>query len=156
MSKYNSKGVSVVSIKLIKEGSFLYEKRKCTTSQAAYGLFSSFIEDKANEQLVVAALNVKEEPVNISTVHIGTILSSMAIPRDVVRTAILSNAPSIIVVHNHPSGDTTPSKADISFTQELYKACELLQIKLLDHLIIGFWWKLSFNEIKRLVWGSKQ
>ncbi|KRL02380.1 hypothetical protein FC81_GL000723 [Liquorilactobacillus capillatus DSM 19910] len=50
----------------------------------------------------------------------------------------MSNAPSIIVAHNHPSGDITPSKADISFTQELYKVCELLQIKLLEHLIIGF------------------
>lgn len=138
MNRSSKKRVSIVSIQLVKKDSFLYEKCKCTTPKAAYELFSNFIENKANEQLMVATLNIKGEPVNISTVHIGTISRSIAIPRDVIRTAILSNASSVIVAHNHPSGETTPSKEDISFTRDLYQACELLQIKLLDHLVIGF------------------
>ena len=58
-------------------------------------------------------------------------------PREVFKTAILSNAASIMAFHNHPSGETTPSQQDIQLTNRLYEAGELLGIKLLDHLIIG-------------------
>ncbi|MFT9096949.1 JAB domain-containing protein [Liquorilactobacillus sp.] len=73
----------------------------------------------------------------MSTVHIGTIPRSIAVPRNVIRTAILSNASRVIVAYNYPSGETTTSKEDINFTRGLYQACKLLQIKLLDHLVIG-------------------
>ena len=68
-----------------------------------------------------------EHSIKLSSIH----------PREVLKTAILSNAASIMAFHNHPSGETTPSQQDIQLTKRLYEAGELLGIKLLDHLIIG-------------------
>ena len=68
-----------------------------------------------------------EHSIKLSSIH----------PREVFKTAILSNAASIMAFHNHPSGETTPSQQDIQLTNRLYEAGELLGIKLLDHLIIG-------------------
>jgi DNA repair protein RadC len=62
---------------------------------------------------------------------------SIAHPREVFRPAIISSAYAVIVVHNHPSGDPSPSQSDHSLTRRLAEAAELLQIKLLDHIIIG-------------------
>jgi DNA repair protein RadC len=62
---------------------------------------------------------------------------SIAHPRDVFRPAVVSSAYAMIVVHNHPSGDPSPSQTDHSLTRRLAEAAELLQIKLLDHIIIG-------------------
>lgn len=96
-----------------------------------------FIETKDREHLVVAGLNVKNEPTVIQVVHIGTINQSLAFPRDILKMALLSNSVSICVGHNHPSGSVTASLADIEFTAKLEKACRLLQINLQDHLIIS-------------------
>ena len=70
-------------------------------------------------------------------VSVGTLNKASVHPREVFKTAILSNAASIMAFHNHPSGETTPSQQDIQLTNRLYEAGELLGIKLLDHLIIG-------------------
>ena len=70
-------------------------------------------------------------------VSVGTLNKAIVHPREVFKTAILSNAASIMAFHNHPSGETTPSQQDIQLTNRLYEAGELLGIKLLDHLIIG-------------------
>lgn len=133
-----AKKIAIVSVKLIKEKGFLYKDRRCETPEAGYNLFANLVEDRADECLAVACLNIKNEPVNISVIQIGTIGKSLAIPRSIVRNALLSNASSVIVCHNHPSGDPMPSKKDVEFTQSLDKACKLMQINLLDHLIIGF------------------
>ena len=68
---------------------------------------------------------------------IGSVNESIAHPRDVFRPAVVSSAYAVIVVHNHPSGDSSPSQTDHSLTRRLAEAAELLQIKLLDHIIIG-------------------
>lgn len=131
------KRVNVVSLQLIKESSFLYKPRKCSSPEDAYELFSQFIEKKATEHLVVACLNTKGEVVNISTVHIGSVNQSLAVPREIVKTALLCNAVNIIVAHNHPSNSTEPSREDRRFTKNLLDACQLLQIGLRDHIIIA-------------------
>ena len=131
------KRVNVVSLQLIKESSFLYEPRKCSSPEDSYQLFSQFIEKKATEHLLVACLNTKGEVVNVSTVHVGSVNQSLAVPREIVKTALLSNALSIIICHNHPSGSTMPSENDLRFTENMKKACMLLQINLFDHLIIS-------------------
>lgn len=68
---------------------------------------------------------------------IGTLNQSIAHPWDIFREAIRDNATQIIVAHNHPSGDSTPSESDNMFTSRLTKACELIGIQMLDHLILG-------------------
>lgn len=89
------------------------------------------------EHLRVLMLNTRNEVLGIQEIYVGNVNSSMVRPAEVFRPAVRDNAPSIIVVHNHPSGDPTPSPEDVSITQELVAAGKLLSIELLDHLVIG-------------------
>jgi len=132
------KRVSIVSVSLVKESSFLYEPRRCSSAISAYQLFAPFVENKDREHVVIAGLNTKHEPTMISVVHIGSVNQSIAVPREILKPLLLSNAVSCIVCHNHPSSDPSPSANDIQFTKKLRSCCELLNIELLDHLIIGF------------------
>lgn len=133
-----AKRVEVVRLQLVRQSSFLYEPRRCSSPEAAYELFAPFVQDQPVEYLVVACLNNKNEVINVSTVSIGTVNQTIAIPREVIKVALLCNALSIIVCHNHVSNDVSPSEQDVIFTEKLKEACELVQLKLLDHLIIGF------------------
>ena len=89
------------------------------------------------EHLRVALLNTRNEVLSTEDVYIGNVNSSVVRPAEVFRPAIRSNATSIIAVHNHPSGDPTPSGADVSITRDLVESGKMLGIELLDHLIIG-------------------
>lgn len=138
MKKEAKKRVSIVSVSLVKEASFLYEPRRCSSAISAYQLFAPFVENKDREHVVIAGLNTKREPTMISVVHIGSVNQSIAVPREILKPLLLSNAVSCIVCHNHPSSDPSPSANDIQFTKKLRSCCDLLNIELLDHLIIGF------------------
>ena len=132
-----AKRIDIVSIKMIKESSFLYQTRTISSPKDAYEMIKEQLEGLDREQFIIACLNTKNEPTNISVVSVGTLNKAIVHPREVFKTAILSNAASIMAFHNHPSGETTPSQQDIQLTNRLYGAGELLGIKLLDHLIIG-------------------
>ncbi|EFF64570.1 DNA repair protein RadC family protein [Turicibacter sanguinis PC909] len=132
-----AKRIDIVSIKMIKESSFLYQTRTISSPKDAYEMIKEQLEGLDREQFIIACLNTKNEPTNISVVSVGTLNKAIVHPREVFKTAILSNAASIMAFHNHPSGETTPSQQDIQLTNRLYEAGELLGIKLLDHLIIG-------------------
>ena len=132
-----AKRINIVSIKMVKESSFLYQTRTISSPYDAYEMIREQLEGLDREQFIVACLNTKNEPTNISVVAVGTLNKAIVHPREVFKTAILSNAASIMAFHNHPSGNTEPSQQDIKLTNRLYEAGELLGIKLLDHLIIG-------------------
>ena len=132
-----AKRVDIVSVKLVKESSMLYKQRRVRSPQDSYELFRDYLGDVDREHFVVACLDTKNQPTNISTVHIGSLNASIVHPREVLKTAILSNAASILCCHPHPSGDPTPSPEDIEVTERLAAACNLLSIELLDHIIIG-------------------
>ena len=89
------------------------------------------------ESLRVILLDTRYHLLRIEEVSIGSVNESIAHPREVFRPAMISSAYAVIVVHNHPSGDPSPSQADHSLTRRLTEAAELLQISLLDHIIIG-------------------
>ena len=89
------------------------------------------------EHFVVLLLDIKNKVIGINTVSIGNLDSSIAHPREVFKPAILSNAGSILLAHNHPSGDPTPSREDIEITHRLVNAGNILGINVLDHIIIG-------------------
>lgn len=131
------KRVDVVSIKVVKDYSIKYSPRKVSNPRDAYKLFERFLLDIDREKFLVACFNTKNEPVNISVVSVGTLNSSLVHPREVMKTAILSNSNSIMIAHNHPSGSLAPSEEDKKITNRLIQACEILGIKLLDHIIIG-------------------
>ncbi|MDB8562366.1 DNA repair protein RadC [Turicibacter sanguinis] len=132
-----AKRINIVSIKMIKEASFLYQTRTISSPKDAYEMIKEQLEGLDREQFIIACLNTKNEPTNITVVSVGSLNKAIVHPREVFKTAILSNAASIMAFHNHPSGETTPSQQDIQLTNRLYEAGELLGIKLLDHLIIG-------------------
>lgn len=132
-----AKRINIVSIKMVKESSFLYQTRTISSPKDAYEMIKEQLEGLDREQFIIACLNTKNEPTNITVVSVGTLNKAIVHPREVFKTAILSNASSIMAFHNHPSGDTTPSQHDIELTQRLYEAGNLLGIKLVDHLIIG-------------------
>ncbi len=132
-----AKRINIVSIKMVKESSFLYQTRQILSPNDAYEMIKEQLEGLDREQFIIACLNTKNEPTNISVVAVGSLNKAIVHPREVFKTAILSNAASVMAFHNHPSGETTPSQQDIQLTNRLYEAGELLGIKLLDHLIIG-------------------
>ena len=132
-----AKRINIVSIKMVKESSFLYRTRQILSPNDAYEMIKEQLEGLDREQFIIACLNTKNEPTNISVVSVGSLNKAIVHPREVFKTAILSNAASIMAFHNHPSGDTTPSDQDIQLTHRLVEVGELLGIKLLDHLIIG-------------------
>lgn len=89
------------------------------------------------EEMRVLLLDTRYHLIRTEDVSVGSINESIAHPRDVFRPAVIASAYAVIVVHNHPSGDPSPSQADHSLTRRLAEAAELMQIKLLDHIIIG-------------------
>ena len=89
------------------------------------------------ESLRVILLDTRYRLLHIEEVSVGSLNESIAHPREIFRPAITYSAYAVIVVHNHPSGDASPSQTDHSLTRRLAEAAELLQIKLLDHIIIG-------------------
>ena len=106
--------------------------------EAASAFFHSVMDkiyDK--EAFVVAFLNTKNRVIDHEVVSVGTINSSIVHPREVFRNAIINKANSVILCHNHPSGDLNPSKEDISITERLRETGNLLGIRVLDHLIIN-------------------
>lgn len=133
----SAKRINVISLKIVKEGSILYDVRRLSTPSEAAGLGKRFLEDLDREQVIVCCLDNKNQPVSINVVSVGTLNSSLVHPREVFKTAILSNAASIILFHNHPSGDPEPSQEDINITTRIKEAGSILGIELLDHIIIG-------------------
>ncbi|MDZ4655295.1 MAG: DNA repair protein RadC [Coriobacteriia bacterium] len=89
------------------------------------------------EHFWALALNTKNQLVRIVEVSIGSLNASIVHPRELYKEAIRLSAASIVVVHNHPSGDPTPSSADLQLTRRLIKAGDVIGIELLDHVIIG-------------------
>ena len=136
-NKIPAKRVGIVSLKLVKESSVLYETRTVSNSYDAYKLIKNFLIDSDREKFVVACLDTKNQPVNISVVSIGSVNSAIVHPREVFKVAMLSNASKIICFHNHPSGNLKCSKEDENITNRLKECGEILGIELVDHIIVG-------------------
>ncbi len=100
----------------------------------------------AQEQLRVLLLNTRNQVVGQRVVYQGNVNSSMIRPAEVLRPAVMEAVPSIIVCHNHPSQDPTPSPEDAAITRELAQAGKLLGIELLDHVVIGGERSVSLKE----------
>ena len=135
--KVPAKRINIVSLRMVREGSILYDARKINSPSEGAALGRKFLEDLDREQLIVCSLDTKNQPISVSVVSIGSLNSSIVHPREVYKISILANAASIILFHNHPSGDVTPSSEDISVTKRLVEAGNIIGISLLDHIIIG-------------------
>ena len=145
-SNKHLKRINVVSIKMVRESSVLYNIRRISEPKDIVDLGKKFLDELDREELIVACLNTKNEVNSINVVSIGSLNNSVVHPREVFKAAILSNAASIVMIHNHPSGDVTPSKEDKEITLRIKESGIILGIKLLDHIIIGNDTYYSFKE----------
>lgn len=114
------------------------------------------IKDFTKENFVVMGLDSKHKILYKEVVSIGVLNSSLIHPREIFKKAIINSCCAIIVAHNHPSGDPTPSKEDKRTTKVIYRAGELLGIKLLDHVIIGSDIHYSFCDAGELFPDAKK
>ena len=122
---------------IIAESPLAYQKNtRYTSPQQVSDLFTA-LQDETKEFFVCLHLDGKNKIVCFEVVSIGSLNQSIVHPREVFKTALLTSAAAIILVHNHPTGDPSPSQEDIIITRRLKEAGELLGIKLLDHVIIG-------------------
>lgn len=131
--------IDVVSIQLIREKSIRYdapEPQRLTQPQEVARLFRSFVGLPDRELFVALLLDGKNRITSIHQISQGSLNQSIVHPREVFKAAILANAAAIILCHNHPTGDPSPSKEDIDITRRLKDAGEILGIKILDHVII--------------------
>ena len=119
---------------------------KLHTPESIYLYLKDDLEMETQEHFIALYLNTKGELVKKETLFIGSLNSSLIHPRELFKHAVLNSAATIIVSHNHPSGDPTPSKADIDVTKMLHKNSLMMDIELLDHIIIGKDRYYSFKE----------
>jgi DNA repair protein RadC len=116
----------------------LYDKEiiRITQSQQAYELFKD-MKDLKKERVDIVCLNSRFEYIFRETVAVGSLNCASILPRDILYPAITNNSAFVVMAHNHPSGDSTPSEEDIIMTKRLVDSLEMVGVQLLDHLIIS-------------------
>lgn len=110
--------------------------------------YSRLIHDGQQEEFHIVSLGTKNQVIDCHQITVGTLDASLVHPREVFRPAIKDAASSVLLVHNHPSGDPTPSKEDIRVTRRLESAGELIGIDVLDHIILGHPVSVSLRELE--------
>ncbi len=134
---------NVFGIKLIREVSRRFLKDRmmsrqvCNSSQEVFDYLYHTMRESTREKFKVLFLDAKNRIIEEKTVFEGTVDSSIVYPREIIRAALRFNAISLIFVHNHPSGDPEPSQCDRDITKDLVFSAGVMQIKVLDHIIIG-------------------
>jgi DNA repair protein RadC len=124
-------------VMLVRDKKIETDTKFINSSDDANKLLQSYLNGVDREHFVVILLNRKNGIIGINTVSVGDLSSSIVHPREVFKPAIVAGAASIIVAHNHPSGDPAPSRDDINVTKRLKEAGDILGINVLDHIIIG-------------------
>lgn len=130
--------VPVCRVQLVRERTRVLRATIETVEDAAEAL-AEHLAHEDREHFAILMLDAKNHLLGIHTVAIGVLTGALVAPREVFKAAILANAASIIVGHNHPSGDPTPSPEDHLVTERLRSAGELLDIPVLDHVVVGEW-----------------
>lgn len=115
-------------------------------SASLHRLVSPFFEGADREHMLLLCLDAKYQPVAAHVVSTGSLTLCIVHPREVFKAAVLSNAAAIVLAHNHPSGDPTPSPEDRELTGRLQECGDLMGIRLLDHLVVGDGTYVSFAD----------
>ncbi len=116
-----------------------------TSSRAVYEMFAP-LGDLDREVFFSVMLDIKQRLTGMSLVSVGTLDASIVHPREVFKAAVVGNAAAILCVHNHPSGDPTPSREDLALSTRLARAGKVLGIPVLDHVVIGVGGYTSFKD----------
>lgn len=115
---------------------YLKPNTRYTSASQVFDTFS-FLRHETKEYFIALHLDGKNKAICVDMVSSGSLNQSIVHPRETFKTALLSSAAAIILMHNHPTGDPTPSPEDLEVTRRLREAGELLGIRVLDHIIIG-------------------
>jgi DNA repair protein RadC len=134
-SVFGIKFMQAVAREFLKEKSL--QRTVCNSSQEIFDYFYHAMRDLKKEDLKVAYLNSQNQIIEIQDFGQGTVDSNVVYPREVIEGAIQWHAVSLVLVHNHPAGNPEPSASDISLTRNLVLAATAMQVKILDHIIIG-------------------
>jgi DNA repair protein RadC len=139
--------ISVYRVSLIKEHAIPYAKAgRVLTPHDVYELITEYLQGSDREHFIVVFLDSASKVVGMNTVSIGTLTESLVHPREVFKGAILANAASVIVVHNHPTGEAHASEADMSVTTKLKESGRILGIPIEDHVVLGEKTFFSFRQ----------
>ena len=131
----------------VREIEYSYDKRpKISGMEDVIKAVKPLIADPNKEFFIALYLNTKNGIIKQEVVSVGSLSANVVHPREVFRTACVVSASSIIVAHNHPSGDPAPSREDIEITKKLAEAGKMIGIELLDHVIIGHDRNYGFKE----------
>lgn len=130
------KGIAIVNVRLVKD-SYLYSDTKIETPKDVIRIVKEEFKNYDREVFAIINLKTSNEPINVNICNIGTLNAMLISPREIFKSAILSNAASFIGVHNHPSGNLKPSAEDKMITEKLINCGKLLGINMLDHIIVG-------------------
>jgi DNA repair protein RadC len=137
MEEEVSRKIDIVKIQLVKDGTIEYGKKPISNPPDLAQLGLKFLKNADREMFVLVCLNSKNFVNCIHLVSIGTLDRAVISPREVMKTALLSNAASIAFIHNHPSGDAKPSAEDVNLTKTLASCADLFDIRVLDHVIVA-------------------
>lgn len=127
---------AVFKNEVVRENAPAWVTKSCNSPENTFELFRDLARE-SKEHFVALHLDTKNRIICYDTVSIGSLSSSIVHPREVFKAALLSSAAAILFMHNHPSGETNPSREDFEITKRLKEAGDLLGIRVLDHLIIG-------------------
>lgn len=138
---------AVAEIACRMQSTIFSKKEKIVGPDVLGQMFINEMKNLNQEVIKTVLLNSKNQIIRIVTNSIGSLNMAITEPKEIFREPIKSSAAKIIIVHNHPTGDATPSDNDIKFTRRVSQIGELLGIELLDHIVIG---KGSFSSLKRM------
>ena len=135
-------------VTLVREGTCAVDHNTIRSPEDVFAIMGAEYANAVVETAMMLALDSKNKIIAMFTVSTGSLNASIIHPRDIFQRAILSNAASVILVHNHPSGDPTPSPEDIDLTRKLVEAGRVMDIAVLDHVVIGDGRFISLKEKK--------
>lgn len=128
--------LDVVRVKLVKEAP-LYSELPLQNPYEVAATIGELLCEMDREVVCVVNLQSDLKPINVTFASIGALNEALVHPREILKASILSNAASIMLIHSHPSGNLFPSKEDTMITDRMNSVCEMVGIRLVDHLIVG-------------------
>ena len=140
--------INIVRVKLVREKDVIYGAKTITGPEELASIVKRFLADTDREVFLTVNFSTANTINSIHIVSIGSLDRAIVHPREVFKAAILSNANSIALVHSHPSGSLNPSPEDIQITKKLVQCGEILNIKVIDHIIVSDDRHVSFAERK--------
>ena len=139
--------MAAVQVRLVQDREIAYKAAIDGVDQAANAARALIGDDADREYFAVLHLNQRNKVVSACIVSVGTVSATLVHPREVFKSAILANASRIVLVHNHPSGDPSPSQEDWVITSNLIDAGKILGITICDHIVLG---DKNYNSLREL------